>query len=69
VSLTITICGSETLSLVDNAVYEKTLDIGASDFTLDVAPLFTSSDPYCPALVYAAKTNNDFASQIDPTAA
>jgi len=61
VSLTITICGSETLSLVDSAVYEKTHDIGAADFTLDVASLFSTSDPYCPALAYAVKTNNDFA--------
>jgi len=69
VSLTITVCGSEALTLADSTVYEKILDIGAADFTLDLAPLFTTSDAYCPVQVYAAKTNNDFASQVDPTAA
>jgi len=69
ISLTIAVCGDESLSVVDAAVFEKTLDIGAADFTLDLSSLFTSSDVYCPVQVYAPKTNNDFASQQDPTAA
>jgi len=66
VSITVTICGSESLSLVSADPYTQTLDIGpsATAVTLSVPSLFSSDDPYCPDNSFSSQANSDFASPV-----
>jgi hypothetical protein len=67
----IIVCGSETLSQVEDNTYSSTVDIDAAANATDVdlSALFASDDPFCPAISYALKTNDtDFDTATDPTA-
>ena len=54
------VCGTETITHPTQANYAKTLDVGASatPFDVDLIPLFTSSDAYCPANSFHVKTTD-----------
>jgi hypothetical protein len=68
VSVTVTICGSESITPADSSEYSKWLSIdpNAVAFDVSLASLFESSDPYCPPNQFKLTVGPDYASQVDP---
>jgi len=72
VNAKIVVCGTETITHPTQASYTKSLDVGASatPFDVDLMPLFTSSDTYCPSNSFHLKiTDTTLAAATNPSVA